>query len=193
MPISAIVLASGMSKRMGQNKLFLKLKEKMVFEYILDTIKKVEFDEVIVVTRFKEIEIYSKKIGYTAVHNKAYTEGQSSSIRLGVESAKKDNDYIFFVADQPLISSNTIEELINSFKVEKKQIIIPLYNKEKGNPVIFSNHFRSELLNLKGDTGGSKIIKRNIDTVKEINIKNMENIDIDTLEDYEKIRRKYER
>ncbi|MDL2311099.1 NTP transferase domain-containing protein, partial [Peptostreptococcaceae bacterium OttesenSCG-928-C18] len=190
---SAIVLASGMSKRMKQNKLFLKLNDKMIFEYILDTIKEVKFDEVLVVTRFEEIEIYSKKLGYKIIHNKEYFKGQASSIRLGVENAKKNNDYIFFVADQPLIKVDTINKILNFFESEKKQIIIPIYEGEKGNPIIFSKEFRNGLLALQGDTGGSKVTKENMESVKEIIINNKENMDIDTLEDYENIRREYER
>lgn len=95
MSISCIVMASGMSKRMNGNKLLLKINKKMIFEYILDTIYKIDFDEVIVVTRFKEIIDYCEKYNYKVVINNNYEEGQSSSIRLGIKSAKENNDYMF--------------------------------------------------------------------------------------------------
>ncbi|WP_100065643.1 molybdenum cofactor cytidylyltransferase [Miniphocaeibacter massiliensis] len=193
MAISCIILASGESKRMGKNKLLLELNGKMIFEYIFDTIKNIQFEEVIVVTRFKEIEDYSKRLGYKILYNKNYSKGQSSSIKIGVNNTNKKNDYIFFVADQPMISLETIKKLLDAYKKYENQIIIPVYDGIKGNPVIFPNYFREDLLKLTGDSGGRKIIKENTHVIKKIDINNDENIDIDTLEDYESIRRKYGR
>gem|GEM_PF-7061796 len=50
MKISAIILASGFSKRMPQNKLKLLIREKKVYQYIIDNIEKIEFAEKIIVT-----------------------------------------------------------------------------------------------------------------------------------------------
>ncbi|QQK07964.1 nucleotidyltransferase family protein [Miniphocaeibacter halophilus] len=196
MAVSCIVMASGMSKRMNENKLLLTLNKKMIFEYILDTISRIDFDEVIVVTRFKEIIDYSKKYKYKVVINKNFEEGQASSIRLGVNSAKKNNDYMFFVADQPFIREKTINYILEKNKENKGKIIVPYYNGLKGNPVVFGNIFRKDLLNLSGDKGGSIVIKQNKDRVKNIFIKtedSFENFDIDNKKDYEVLKRKYEK
>lgn len=196
MSISCIVMASGMSKRMNGNKLLLKINKKMIFEYILDTIYKIDFDEVIVVTRFKEIIDYCEKYNYKVVINNNYEEGQSSSIRLGIKSAKENNDYMFFVADQPFIKEETINYILNEHKGDSEEIIIPYYNGIKGNPVLFGNKFRQALLNLSGDKGGSVVIKENTDKVKQvfINIENdFENFDIDNKNDYEVLKKEYEK
>ncbi|HHX67258.1 MAG: NTP transferase domain-containing protein [Miniphocaeibacter sp.] len=196
MSISCIVMASGMSKRMNGNKLLLKINKKMIFEYILDTIYKIDFDEVIVVTRFKEIIDYCEKYNYKVVINNNYEEGQSSSIRLGIKSAKENNDYMFFVADQPFIKEETINYILNEYKGDSEEIIIPYYNGIKGNPVLFGNKFRQALLNLSGDKGGSVVIKENTDKVKQvfINIENdFENFDIDNKNDYEVLKKEYEK
>ncbi len=59
--ITAIIMASGLSKRMGENKLLLKYKDKTIIEYVFDEISKVEFKEVIVVSSYDEIKDISKK------------------------------------------------------------------------------------------------------------------------------------
>lgn len=196
MSISCIVMASGMSKRMNENKLLLTIDNKMIFEYVLDTISKIKFDEVIVVTRFKEIIDYSKKYNYKIVNNNNFEEGQSSSIRLGVNSAKKNNAYMFFVADQPFVKEKTINYILEEYNKNNDGIIVPYYNGVKGNPVVFGNRFRQELLNLSGDKGGSIVIKENMDKVKNVFIKtedNFENFDIDNKNDYEVLKKEYEK
>ena len=193
MSISCIVMASGMSRRMGENKLTLKINGKMVFEYILDEIKKIDFDEVIVVTRFKEIKDYSRQLGYRVIENKDFEKGQSSSIKLGIKNAKKENGYIFFVADQPKLKASTINKVLENYKEDTKEIIIPYFNGEKGNPIIFSKYYRDELLKLKGDIGGSNIIKKYGENIVKVAINSNENIDIDNEEDYKKIRSEYEK
>ncbi len=193
MSISCIVMASGMSRRMGENKLTLKINNKMVFEYILDEIKSIDFDEVIVVTRFKEIEKYSKKLGYVVVRNYDYKKGQSSSIKIGVKNANEKNGYMFFVADQPKLKASTINTIIKKYKNNTKDIIIPYFKGEKGNPIIFSNYYREELLKLEGDTGGSPIIKKYNKNIIEVKINNSENIDIDNVDDYKRFRSKNEK
>lgn len=193
MSISCIVMASGMSRRMGENKLTLKINGKMVFEYILDEIKKIDFDEVIVVTRFKEIKDYSRQLGYRVIENKDFEKGQSSSIKLGIKNAKKENGYIFFVADQPKLKASTINKVLENYKEDTKEIIIPYFNGEKGNPIIFSKYYRDELLKLKGDIGGSPIIKKYGENIVKVAINSNENIDIDNEEDYKKIRSEYEK
>lgn len=193
MSISCIVMASGMSRRMGENKLTLKIQDKMVFEYVLDEINHIDFDEVIVVTRFKEVEEYSKKLGFKVIINKDFEKGQSSSIKLGVKNANKENSYMFFVADQPKLKSTTIKQIIEKYHEDTKNIIIPYFNGEKGNPIIFSNYYRDELLQLEGDTGGSPIIKKHRENIIEIRMNSSENIDIDNEDDYKKIRSEYEK
>ena len=193
MGVSCIVLASGMSKRMNQNKLLMLINNKMIFEYILDTIKNIDFDEIIVVTRFKEIINYSKKLEYKVIINNNYTEGQASSIRLGIKEANEKNDYIFFVADQPKISKETILKIMEEYSGNKDEFIIPYFFNKKGNPVIFGNDYRKELLELEGDSGGSKIINKYREKIKRVDIYNYENKDIDSLADYEEMRQEYEK
>ena len=66
--ISAIIMASGFSRRMGKNKLLMKYNDKFLIEYTLDTISKFDFKEKIIVTQYEKIKEtipnYSELIGY---------------------------------------------------------------------------------------------------------------------------------
>lgn len=181
--ITAIIMASGLSKRMGENKLLLKYKDKTIIEYVFDEISKVEFKEVIVVSSYDEIKDISKKYNYKYIENKRNYIGQSESIRLGINNSKESFGYMFFVGDQPLIDSKYINKMIEVFNENKDFIIIPRYKDRKGNPVIFPESKREELLSLTEDEKGKKVIT-NLCKIKYVDVSEYMLFDIDTKKDY---------
>lgn len=189
MNISAIVMASGLSKRMNQNKLHMKINDKKIYEYILDTIKKCScINEVIVVAKDSEILEKADIIGFKAVRNEYSHLGQSVSIKLGIKSTIKSDGYMFFVADQPFIEVDTINKLCSIFYDNSNKIIVPCFNGINKSPVIFPENLKEELLNIEGDIGGRVVIKNNSERVIKVQIGNEnEFIDIDTFEDYENL------
>src|SRR5699024_12174248 len=110
MNISAIIMASGLSQRMGKNKLLLELKGKKIYEYVYDLMDQLSFDQVILVSSYNELLEEAKKRGYKSIYNDNNIIGKSSSIKLGINNAKEDNALMFFVADQPLLTSQTVEK-----------------------------------------------------------------------------------
>lgn len=190
MNVSAIIMAAGLSKRMNKEKLKMKINDKYIFEYILDTIKNCSdcFYEVMVVAKDETILKKAEEFGYKSVKNEISYLGQSTSIKLGIQNSNASDGYMFFVADQPFIKEETIRVLIRTFKRNPSNIIIASYNGINGNPAIFPEIFKKHLLNLKGDTGGKLIIKNNEDKLIKVHIQSdNEFIDIDTFEDYERI------
>jgi len=189
MNISAIVMASGLSKRMNKNKLQMKINDKKIYEFVLQTIKNCScFKEVTVVAKDDEILENASDLEFMAVKNEESHLGQSQSIKLGLRNLKETDGYMFFVADQPFIKVSTIETLVEAFKYNPDKIIIPCYNGKRGNPVIFPFKLKYALLRLEGDQGGRAVLNQNYDKIIEVNINNdYENIDIDTIEDYEKV------
>ncbi|MBP9477235.1 MAG: NTP transferase domain-containing protein [Sebaldella sp.] len=198
MKISAVIMASGFSKRMGENKLLLKY---MGMSFIENTIKKVlesGFYEINLVTSHNEIEnIYrnlletngfkkEKNHNFIITKNHNPDKGISESIKLGVKNLKPCDAYMFFTADQPKLSTETIKYIMSKAEIDK--IIIPKYNNENGSPTIFGGNFKDNLLYLEGDTGGKQIVQENKGKVKYLDIKNVEEgIDIDTQEEYRKL------
>lgn len=187
MNVSAIVLASGLSKRMSQNKLLMKLNGIEIYRYILDTIKQCKdtFYEIIVVAKDDEILRYAENLEFKIIENNISHLGQSASIKLSLENIKRADGYMFFVSDQPFIKKETIMKLYDSFNENQDKIIMPCYNGMRGNPVIFPHEFKEELLSLSGDVGGKIIINKHTDDTVKINIQSdNEHIDIDTINDY---------
>mgnify|MGYP000864802967 CR=1 FL=1 len=195
--ISAIIMASGKSERMGTNKLLLEYRG---ITFIENTLKKVlneNFYELAIITCDKEVkkkcQNYIKKLekdkkNIYLVDNKKSEKGQSESIKMGLKTLGKCDGYMFFSCDQPFLTSDTIKKILQNFRT--KGITIPEYNGKRSLPVIFGKNFKNELLKLEGDTGGKTVISNHQDKIKIVEIENpYEGKDIDTKEDYEMLKK----
>ncbi len=187
MRICAVIQASGMSKRMGTDKLRLPVKGMEMYKYIIKEVSKAKLDKVILVSKDEEILDYGKKHGFSTIINVDYKMGQSRSIVLAMQEMKDFDAIMFFVADQPFLKVETIEKLIEEFGKTAKSIVIPLYNGKRGSPVIFSSIYKEDLMALKGEERGRLIIEKHLSDVEFIDIEDgLQGIDIDNMEDYER-------
>lgn len=186
--INAIIMASGYGKRMGINKLLLKYKQKALIEYVIENVISCNFYNTILVSQYEEVLWLGEEKNMEVVHNYNSHKGQSESIKLGIINSPKADGYMFFTGDQPLMDVETINILMDSFNENCNLIIVPMYNKKRGNPVIFPRKYRDELLELKGDNGGRIVINNHLEDVKFLEVKNSWLLsDIDTEEDYERL------
>ncbi|UTC75176.1 NTP transferase domain-containing protein [Treponema sp. OMZ 792] len=186
MKISAIILASGFSKRMPQNKLKLPINGKQIFQYIVDSISQIEFTQKMVITNDAEISFYASQKNILAVPNARAEEGKSAAIKKGVENSGKAEAYMFFTADQPFLKVSTIKNLLELYSKNKEYIIYSKYGDDRGSPVIIPSKYRQDLLKLEKDKGGASLI--NEDNSKFLIVENtIEGFDIDDMETYEKI------
>ncbi|MEG2740587.1 molybdenum cofactor cytidylyltransferase [Clostridium sp.] len=185
--VNAIIMASGLSKRMDENKLLLDFNGIPMIEHTFKKISECYFNEVIVVSHYREVIDLSEKYKFKSVFNKNAYIGQSESIKLGVLNSSKCNGYMFFVGDQPFIDDFYINKMIDKFNEDKNYIIIPKFKNKIGNPVIFPYNKRNQLLTLTNDEKGKKIINKS-DNIKYISVSENMLIDIDNKVDYEKNR-----
>ncbi len=166
MKISIIVLASGNSKRFKENKLLYKIDEKPMYLYTVEKLinlkKKCKFiGEVVFVTKYDEIIENLNDKDIKVVKNDNSEFGISQSIKLGISNSK-NKFFMFIVCDQPYIKEDTIENFVIGFIKSKKDLGSVSNNGILLNPTIFSDKYREELMNLKGDKGGKKIILKNL-------------------------------
>ena len=164
--ISAIVLAAGQSKRMGgDNKLMKKYNKKYLINHIIGTLIKSKVNKIIVVLGFqkskvRKITVKNKKINF--VFNKNYKSGMASSIKTGLKRILKKNiGFLVVQADMPLISKKIINSLCYAIENNNKEIVVPIYKINMGNPIGFKSSMIKILNKTKGDSGAKKMIKRN--------------------------------
>lgn len=186
--INAVIMASGFSKRMGENKLLLPYRGKTLIENTLDKVIECGFYDIVLVAQDEKVLKIGNSRGVKTINNERAELGQSQSIKLGIMNSREADGYAFFTGDQPLINIESIKYLMESFYKSKNSIIVPRNNEKRGTPVIFPREFKSELLSLEGDMGGKQIISKHMDVVNFIEVgSELYLFDIDTEEDYKKL------
>lgn len=189
--LTAIILASGFSKRFNKNKLVAKINCKPLVELILQEVCNSNFDEIILIYREEEIKKISLEYDILIAYNEKAHLGMSEAVKLGVNLANEMSDgYMFFMGDQPLIKVDIINGLISEFYKDKDKILVPKCCGKRCNPVTFPQRYKKDLLKLEGDIGGRKIIDSTKDEIKYVIIKDKYfNMDIDTIEDEKKVKK----
>ena len=192
--VTGLIMASGFSRRMKTDKLLLEIAGKTVLARVIEATLNSDLDQVIVVYRKTQVRDIAESYGVKAVLNEYALEGQSASIRAGLLSLEKDmNGMMFIVGDQPMLDFETINILIDQFEQNQRNIIIPTYNENKGNPTIFPRALTGELEVLNGDVGGRQVINDNLNKVKYVKIDNHKaGMDMDTVEEYEKLKGEFQ-
>ncbi len=173
--IRMILLAAGFSRRFGENKLLYPIKGRPMYLWTMERLKEIQkeglADSLVVVSQYEEILTEAARQGISGVKNPHSERGISSSLQIGLEAAVrlKDRDsedyYMFFVADQPFLRKETVENFLVDFEDSGKKIGCMSYRKTPGNPVIFHECFVPELMALQGDTGGKKVLKKHLEEV----------------------------
>jgi len=151
--IGAVLLAAGSGSRMGHRpKSLLELGGVPLIRRQLIALSGAGVDEVVVVLGHyaKEIEPVVQTFPVTIVHNPDPDQGQVSSQRLGLAALSPKLDAVIVaLADQPLLNAQDITDLISAFKKrpEASQVVFPGVNGQRGNPVIFTQDVREQILN----------------------------------------------
>ena len=203
--VSAVLLAAGMSTRMGQNKLLLNFREKPLIVHAVDTLLASDIDEVIVVLGHEIEKVRDQLERSIGLANKAasgkplrltqnpdYQNGLSTSVRTGVEAVSRQaNGIMIYLADQPLLEPEDVNRIVAGFAAAKevnKSIVVPFFRGERGNPVILDASLRDSILGIVGDVGCKGVIKRYPEKVYAIEMENDHVVrDVDDVQAYERL------
>ena len=174
--ISVILLAAGQSRRMnGENKLIKIFKDKPLITHSVKNILASSIDELIVVLGYQR-EIIEKLIDNNKkikiVFNEKFESGMASSIKTGLNHLSEKTDAFFIcLGDMPLVNKDIYNQIIQS-RNNKKEIFVPNYNGQQGNPILFSMSMKREIMRIQGDVGGKKILEQNQDKILNLSINN---------------------
>ncbi|MDO4475243.1 MAG: nucleotidyltransferase family protein [Lachnospiraceae bacterium] len=178
-----VIMASGLGRRFGSNKLLAGLNGKYLIEYILDTTQDL-FDARVVVTRHEAVRQLCEERGIqVAWHNLPL---RSDTVRLGVEAMEQSGQVrriCFCPSDQPLLRAETVKALLAATEAQPQMIWRLRSEKGPGMPVIFPDWTFEELKKLPPGKGGSEILRRYPDRVRELPVDDRELKDVDFRED----------
>ncbi len=189
--IGLILLAAGASTRMGTPKQLLQYQQQSLLRHMVEVAVASVCNPIIVVLgayadRIRpEVELSNIRI----VENDRWCEGMSTSIRSGMEALNDNMDaVVLMLCDQPFVSTQTINQLVNVFRATDGQIVASEYGGVQGVPALFKHTLFAELLTLSGAAGARQVIKQNAREVFSLPFP--EGIfDLDTRNDYEQFQK----
>lgn len=150
--ITAIVLAAGLSTRMGQPKQLLPFGVGVVIEHIVSVLKQSPVAECLVITGHAREAVEKRLTGspVRAVFNTQYATGEMlSSIRVGLQSASANSQAALMVlGDQPALEQSVVDQIIAAYRSGQGSIIVPSYQMRRGHPLLIERRHWKEILDL---------------------------------------------
>ena len=189
MKVCAAVLASGMGTRFGGDKISALMGGKQVVCYVVDDLVAAGLEEIMLVVRPETVaERLTCNGEAKIVRNAHYREGMASSIRTAVNNAGNDCDGLLLVnGDMPLFGQARYREMVAIFTNNPDCIVAATVSGVRRNPAIFPASMMKELLGLKGEDGGRKLLATHSGNVVEYAVDSITAaMDIDTPQDLEK-------
>jgi molybdenum cofactor cytidylyltransferase len=192
MRISAIILAAGVSSRMGQAKQLLPLGGSTVLAKTIENVRLAAIDELLVVlgASAETIRHQLPPEALKFVLNPDYQEGMATSLRVGLAAVQEhSNAALIVLGDQPFIRPQTLNQIIEEYRRTRAQIIIPTHRGNRGNPVLLDRSVFSEVMALEGDIGCRAIFTHHLEDIVKIEVED-EGIllDLDRPEDYDRLK-----
>lgn len=187
--IRAVLLAAGLSRRMGQNKLLMEYGGRPLCEGALKVLhdNAACFCERLLVGRLPEHAALAEKWGFTYVHNDEPQRGIGHSAALGAGAPGAWDGCLLALADMPDLRPGTVYALCRAFAQSPENIAVPVYGGKRGNPAVFPARLRAELAALDGDSGGRAILVREQARLTRVQVYDPGVLrDIDTPEDLQR-------
>jgi molybdenum cofactor cytidylyltransferase len=191
--ISAIILAAGQSKRMGQPKMLLPWGRSTVIEHVITTFLKAGIEDVTVVTggAREQVEGTISQYPVRKVHNHDYAAGEMlSSIQcaMGVmpESAQA---MLIGLGDQPQVQENSLRLICEAYRDSQSRLIVPSFQMRRGHPWLVARPLWKEILALKPPESLRDFLNRHSGEIHYVRVETPSILaDLDTPEDYHRSR-----
>ena len=179
--VGAVLLASGAGRRFGGNKLLAEVEGAPLYLRALDTLAAARLDRRAVCAVRPEILAAGAARGFLPLANPDAAEGISASVRLGAAAMAGMDGVLFAVCDQPFLTTESINRLIESFEESSGRICALSWRGERGNPVVFPADLLGELAALTGDAGGGAVLRRHRSRLRLVEaLSPRELLDVDT-------------
>jgi molybdenum cofactor cytidylyltransferase len=186
--VAAIILAAGLSRRMGAFKPLLPFGDSTVIESCINNIRSAGVDEIIVVTghRADNVRAQLEHCQVTFTTNPKPESEMSVSIALGVEQVPDDTRAVLITpVDHPAVPPEIIKSVIDEWRRSGTRLVQPEYEARGGHPVLVDLSYRDELLHLNPQTGLRSLFAAHREQVRRIPVSSpLVARDMDTWEDY---------
>ncbi|MCZ6633579.1 MAG: nucleotidyltransferase family protein [bacterium] len=188
--VYAIVLAAGLSTRMGRPKQLLPFGDKTILQTVVDTLIATDSEGVLVVLGH-EAEAVRESLGGRSVLfclNDRYQEGMFSSVLCGIAHLPPRADAALIVlCDQPQMEVRVVQAVIRAYQANDKGIVIPTVEGQRGHPALVDlRRYREAIFALSGEMGLKPVMRGYPEDTLEVPIADDRILrDLDTPEQYE--------
>ena len=185
-----MVLAAGKSQRMGRNKLLLKLGGITVLERVLSSIEASTVEEVFVVLghRPEDLRPIVDAHAAEAVSNPDYEEGMTTSFKAGLSRVSVDAAFLC-LGDQAVLDPVLMDRMVDALEAVTEALIVsPVHEGRRGHPVLFRKTLFPEIMSLGRGKTLKDVVEGHGDRHLEVEGDIWCTLDMDTPEDYERIR-----
>jgi molybdenum cofactor cytidylyltransferase len=188
--ITALILAAGQSKRMGQPKMLLPWGKSTVLQTVISTFQSAGVDDVLVVTGAAREQIESL-IGRSVqtVYNPDYALGEMlSSIQVGLaEKQREARAVLVGLGDQPQIQDRLVQRILQTYQRTGAPLIVPSFEKHRGHPWLVGREYWDEILRMTAPETMRDFLNHHASKIKYIEADTPSVLaDLDTPDDYSK-------
>jgi CTP:molybdopterin cytidylyltransferase MocA len=188
---SAIILAAGYSRRMGEFKPLMELAGQTVLDRVVSLYRKAGVTDIRVVTGFRSQAIRSAlPVGTVSeVHNPDHERGMFSSVLAGVNTLAPDvGSFFVHPVDIPLVRPHTAAMLMDAFDRHPAPVVYPLFDDRRGHPPLVHGQLRSAICTHDGSGGLRTLLGRFDAAALDVNVADEGVLlDLDTPDDFERL------
>jgi len=188
--ISAIILAAGESKRMGQPKMLLEWGDTTVLGKVIATFHAAGIQDVLVITGGAREQV-EKTIGDSArtIFNEGYKSGEMlSSLQTGLAAMKPETEAVLIgLGDQPQIEEETVRLVFQTYQHTGASIVVPSFQMHRGHPWLVARKHWKTILQMQTPDSPREFLNRFSGAIRYIEVATPTILqDLDTPEDYSK-------
>ncbi len=181
---AVLILAAGLSRRLGQPKQLLLKNNKPLICYIAELAIGLNPQNTVIIAN-DSIDIASalKELPLHIVFNPQAETGMASSLQLGADFLKNyDMPVLILGIDQPLLDAVYLQQLVQHSMQQPNMNIVSQYAQTIGIPAIVQAEVLQQVKNLSGDSGLKKLLMQQVDKIIKVPAPELA-FDIDTVED----------
>ena len=194
MNVGAVILAAGKSERMGQNKQLLKLNGKTIIEDILDALSTAAINVQVVVLggELEQImKVLKPRLSKIKIALNVTPElGMVSSFQTGLIVLSNFEAVFLVLGDQPILDPAFLQTMVSKMESDPEALIVsPVNDGKKGHPLLFRRQLFGEIMSLQEGQTIRDVVHAHADKLILVEAPEWTTMDIDTPEDYERLKK----